>query len=54
MLPIPLKNVTDPATNATRIVADTLYYQMRLHDVGVEPARLLLDEAGTPLGNGPV
>ena len=50
VLPIPLKNVTDPATNATRMVADTLYYQMRLHDVGV----YLLDASGAPLGNGPV
>ena len=50
VLPIPLKNVTDPATNASRMVADTLYYQMRLHDVGV----YLLDASGAPLGNGPV
>lgn len=50
VLPIPLKNVTDPQTNASSMVANTLYYQVRLHDVGI----YLLDATRTPLGNGPV
>ena len=50
VLPIPLKNVTDPQTNASRMVANTRYYQVRLHDAGV----YLLDAAGMPLGNGSV
>jgi hypothetical protein len=48
VLPIPLKSVSDPSTNASSLVADTLYYQMRLEDVGV----YLLDAAGAPLGDG--
>ena len=46
VLPIPLKSATDPVTLATRMVADTNYYQMRLHDVRV----YLLDESGSPFG----
>ena len=49
-LPIPLKNVTDPATNVSRLVSNTLYYQMRLRDVRV----YLLDQAGHTLGKGVV
>ena len=45
-LPIPLKQETDPTTNVKRLVNDTLYYQMRLHDVRV----YLLDANGKPLG----
>ena len=46
-LPIPMKRVTDPTTNASSMVADTLYYQMRIHDVGV----YLLDDQGKPIGD---
>ena len=49
-LPIPLKQETDPATNLTSLVNNTLFYQMRLHDVGV----YLLDANSKPLGSGPV
>jgi len=45
-LPNPLENVTDPATNVSRFVNDTLYYQMRLRDVRV----YLLDQAGNKMG----
>jgi len=50
LLPIPLKNSTDPATNAAQLVANTTYYQIRIRDVAV----YLLDESGKPLGNGSV
>ena len=50
VLPIPLVRVADPSTNASKMVANTLYYQMRIHDVGV----YFLDASGEPLGNGPV
>ena len=45
-LPNPLKNVTDPATTVSRLVNDTLYYQMRLRDGRV----YLLDQAGNTMG----
>lgn len=46
VLPIPLRNVTDSATNITSLVADTQYYNVRLFDVGVYP----LDSHGDVLG----
>jgi hypothetical protein len=50
ILPIPLKSVNDSQTNTTRLVANTNYYGMRLHNVNV----YLLDADGAALGNGPV
>jgi len=48
VLPIPLKSIiTDPATNATQLVANTTYYQMRIFNVAV----YLLDEYESPLGD---
>ena len=47
VLPIPLKSITDTATNATQLVANTTYNQMRIHDVAV----YLLDASGSPLGD---
>ena len=48
VLPIPLKNITDPATNASQLVADTNYYDMRIHDIRI----YLLDKSGVPIGDG--
>jgi len=46
VLPIPLKNVTDPETNSSVLVADTRYHDMRVYDIGV----YLLDAQGKALG----
>jgi len=46
VLPIPLKNVTDPATNMSSLVADTRYNNVRIFDVGVYP----LDAQGRVIG----
>ena len=44
VLPIPLKSITDTATNATQLVANTTYNQMRIHNVAV----YLLNASGSP------
>jgi hypothetical protein len=44
-LPIPLLNYTDPATNETKLKADTTYYDVRMLDVGA----YLLSAPNTPL-----
>jgi len=46
VLPIPLKNVTDPMTNTASLIADTRYTNVRLFDVGVYP----LDAQGHVIG----